>query len=134
MAPMGERRPRGDGLAIAEHMGPDTTDASVDIHHRHVLQQFKRGRDSTPRGNTRSSTANPQIYVAPTHGASEAAADRKGIKRLAAANSAWVVVPTAAATGGDIDMSWELNEDDIEPTVTAMEELLQRIAAASSTQ
>ena len=128
---MGERQPRGDGLAIAEHMGPDVTASSIDTVHRHVLQQFKRGKDSTPRRNNRSSNENPQPYRVPVHGASEAAADRTSINHLAAASNAWGVVQAAITTGEDINMSWKPNQDDIESTAAALEQLLKRTAEAS---
>ena len=105
MSPMGERKPRGDGLAVAELMGQTATDSSIDTVHRHVLQQFRRGSDSTPRRDNRSAVANPQPNIAPIHSAAQAAADRTSIVNLAAASSTWKIVQEAIATGAEIDMS-----------------------------
>ena len=131
MSPMGERQPRGDGLAVAELMGQTATASSIDTVHRHVLQQFKRGSDSTPRRDNRSAIANPQPYIAPLHSAAQAAADRTSIANLAAANSTWGIVQAAIATGADIDVSQKPNQAEIDSAAAALEQLLQRTAEAS---
>ena len=128
---MDERQPRGDGLAVSEFMGQNSTATSMDTVHRHVLQQFKRGSDSTPRRNNRSSTANPQPYIAPLHDAAQAAADRTSIGNLAAASNTWGCVEAAIATGADIDVSWKPNQDEIDAATATLEQLLQRTAAAA---
>jgi len=133
MAPMDERQPRGDGLAAAELMW-QTTNASIDTNHRHVLQQFKRPGDSTPRRNTCSASANPQLYVAPTADVAQVAADRTNIGKLAAASYTWGRVQAALATGGDIDVSQSPDPIAVDAATTALEQLLQRTAGAPSQQ
>jgi hypothetical protein len=129
---MGERKPRGDGLAEAELMGQTATDSSIDTVHRHVLQQFKRGSDSTPRRDNRSAVANPQPNIAPIHSAAQAVADRTSIVNLAAASSTWKIVQEAIATGAEIELLQPPTQAEIDSTATALEQLLQRTAAASA--
>ena len=132
MSPMGERKPRGDGLAVAELMGPTATDSSIDTVHRRVLQQFRRGSDSTPRRDNRSAVANPQPNHDPIYSAAQAATDLVSIGNLAAASSTWSIVQEAIATGAEIDVQQQPNQAEIDATAMALEQLLQRTAAASS--
>jgi len=132
MSPMDARQPRGDGLAVSELMWQATTATSIDTVHRHVLQQFKRAGNSTPRRNTRSATANPQPYVAPLHDVAQAAADRTSIGNLAAASDTWGRVQAALATGGDIDVSRKPDQNAVDAATATLEQLLQRTAAASA--
>ena len=131
MSPMDEPRPRGDGLAVADLMGPATTDASIDTVHRHVLQQFRRGSDSTPRRDNRSAVANPQPNRESIYSAAQAATDLESIGNLAAASSTWNIVQRAIATGADIDVQQQQpSQSEIDANATALEQLLRRTAAA----